>query len=46
MNHISYQAPGEGGESWTDVRNRFLSFSKELKDGNYLIFTHGGLIVT
>lgn len=35
----------EGGETWEDVRNRSHDFFQGLKSpGNYLVFTHGGLI--
>ena len=35
-----------GGESWFDVRERIFSFleKKCFENGNYLIFTHGGII--
>ena len=37
----------EGGESWIDVQKRSKEFFKTLKSpGNYLIFTHAGLICT
>jgi len=35
----------EGGETWEDVRNRSQELFSDLKYlGNYLLFTHGGLI--
>ena len=43
INEFSYKA--EEGEGWVDVRNRAITFFSELdKNGNYLIFAHGGLI--
>lgn len=42
INSIEYKA--KGGESWYDVRNRAIHFFKTLDNGNYLMFTHGGLI--
>jgi len=35
----------EGGETWEEVRKRSEDFFADLKNpGNYLVFTHGGVI--
>ena len=43
VDSIDYQAPN--GESWMDVRMRFVNFMNELETGEiYCAFTHGGTI--
>ena len=42
IDSIEYQSAN--GESWTDVRNRFIQFAREQKRGPLIVFTHGGLI--
>ena len=46
INSMDYQAPN--GESWDMVKRRVLRFlDEQCKDnGNYLCFTHGGVICT
>jgi len=42
ISSIEYQA--DGGESWTDTRNRAIRFFHKLPNGNHLIFGHGGMM--
>jgi broad specificity phosphatase PhoE len=44
INSLEYQP--EGGETWPQVSDRFLQLVGELSPGNYLVFTHGGLMCT
>ena len=39
-----FRAPG--GESWGDVRTRTNEYFKTFKEGNHLVFTHGGVITS
>jgi len=34
----------KGGETWPQVKNRAIDFFGSVKDGNYLLFTHGGMM--
>lgn len=42
INHIDYVA--KDGEGWHDVRKRVIDYMGSLEDGNYLVYSHGGLM--